>query len=232
MERRFEPLGGGMEIAVTDDYGFGADAFLLARFAAPRPGERVVDLGTGCGILPLLFLQDPAVPWVSGLELQPQAVDLARSSLEHNGLSGRGEIRQGDWADPPFDRESFRLAVCNPPYFLPGGGKPSGSPAVDLARRERPGALRQVTAAAARLLQYGGRFCLCHRPQRLADVLEALRGAGLEPKRLRPVQQREGLAPWLVLLEARKGGRPGLVWEAVWRMDDPALQRLLYNKEY
>lgn len=228
---RFEPLGGGVDAAVSETAGFGVDAFLLARFAAPRPGERIADLGTGCGILPLLFLKDPSIPWVSGLELQEEAVALARLSLQRNGWEDRAEIVQGDWASPPLPRESYRLVVCNPPYFPPGSGRRSEAPQAELARHERPGTLRQVTAAAARLLQYGGRFCLCHRPQRLADVLEALRGAGLELKRLRPVQQREGEAPWLLLIEAKKGGNPGLAWEAAWRMEEPALQHMLYDMD-
>lgn len=231
MAIRWESLGKGARVAVTPAYGFGADALLLARFASPRAGERVVDLGTGCGILPLLFLRSPAVPWVTGLEIQPEAAALARLSVEHSGFADRAEIVVGDWDCPPLAPESYRLAVCNPPYFPPGSGGVSASPAVRLARHETPGALEKAARAASRLLQPGGRFCLCHRPERLADVLAALRGAGLEPKRLRPVQQREGRAPWLVLAEGKKGGKPGLSWEAAWCMDDPVLQGELYNKE-
>lgn len=90
MAIRYEPLDGGMAVAVDDFCGFGADALFLARFASPRPGERVVDLGTGCGILPVLLLRDSAAAHVTGVEIQPAAAALARRSVARSGLDGFG----------------------------------------------------------------------------------------------------------------------------------------------
>ena len=201
-----------MAVAVDDFCGFGADALFLARFASPRPGERVVDLGTGCGILPVLLLRDSAAAHVTGVEIQPAAAALARRSVARSGLDGRAAVLCASWTDLDglLPREGFHLVVCNPPYFPPGSGRESASPAARLARHEQPGTLDEVVAAASRLLRFGGRFCLCHRPERLADVVAALRRRGLEPKRLRMVQHDAAGAPGLVLLECRRGGKPGL----------------------
>ena len=107
---------------------------------------------------------------------------------------------------------SFRRVVCNPPYFPPDSGGVSRDPASLIARHEQEDTLDSLCEAAAWLLQSGGSFCLCHRPERLAAVLTALTRHRLEPKRLQPVQKRADTAPWLFLLEARYDGRPGLTW--------------------
>lgn len=213
---RYEHLGGGAFAAVTPDYTFGEDALRLARFAAPRAGERICDLGTGCGILAVLLLREGAES-AAVVDIQPEAVRLAALSLEKSGFAGRYRAVCADWAvlaESGLPREGFDRVVCNPPYFPAGsGGVPAGE-ARRIARHEEAGALPAACRAAARLLRFGGRFCLCHRPERLIDVTENLRAAGLEPKRLRPVCRRAGDAPWLFLLEARRGGKPGLLWEA------------------
>ena len=232
LKRRYEPLDGGMAVAVDDFCGFGADALFLARFASPRPGERVVDLGTGCGILPVLLLRDSAAAHVTGVEIQPAAAALARRSVARSGLDGRAAVLCASWTDLDglLPREGFHLVVCNPPYFPPGSGRESASPAARLARHEQPGTLDEVVAAASRLLRFGGRFCLCHRPERLADVVAALRRRGLEPKRLLTVQGAAASAPWLLLLEAKKGGKPGLRWEPPWLQDQPAHRQEIYGR--
>lgn len=158
MAIRYEPLDGGMAVAVDDFCGFGADALFLARFASPRPGERVVDLGTGCGILPVLLLRDSAAAHVTGVEIQPAAAALARRSVARSGLDGRAAVLCASWTDLDglLPREGFHLVVCNPPYFPPGSGRESASPAARLARHEQLGTLDEVVAAASRLLRFGG----------------------------------------------------------------------------
>ena len=99
MAIRYEPLDGGMAVAVDDFCGFGADALFLARFASPRSGERVVDLGTGCGILPVLLLRDSAAAHVTGVEIQPAAAALARRSVARSGLDGRAAVLCASWTD-------------------------------------------------------------------------------------------------------------------------------------
>lgn len=214
---RYEDLGGGAFAAVTREHTFGEDALRLARFAAPRTGERVCDLGTGCGILAVLFLRDTGAASVTAVDIQPAAVRLAELSLEKSGFAGRYRTVCADWAaleESDLPREGFDRVVCNPPYFPAGSGGVSTGEARRTARHEGTDTLSSLCGAAARLLRFGGRFCLCHRPERLVDVTAALRAAGLEPKRLRPVCRRADDAPWLFLLEARKGGKPGLTWEA------------------
>ncbi len=233
MKERFEPLGGGIELAVNEEHGFGLDALLLARFTSPKPGERVCDLGAGCGILSFLFLRDGLAGPVTGVEVQPAAVALARRSAARNHLEDRAIFLCASWEAPESlpPADSFDRVVCNPPYFAGGSGAQSAAQAARLARHERQGTLRAVCAAASRLLKNSGRFCLCHRPERLADVLEALRSERLEPKRLCHVQQRADAAPWLLLIEAIKDAGPGVKILPPWRMDDPVLQSELYNRD-
>lgn len=207
-----EPLG-RLSIAVSENHRFGIDALLLADFAAPKARERVCDLGTGCGVLPLLFCQQPHPPaHVTGVELQPEAAALLAHSVREADLAARITVVTGDLRQPELlPQASFDRVTCNPPYFSPDSGHISRSEASRVARHEGVGCtLTDVVAAAQRLLRYGGSFCLCHRPERLCDVLTALHAAGLEPKRLTLVQKNEDSAPWLLLCEAKKGGRPGL----------------------
>ena len=115
------------------------------------------------------------------------------------------QIRHG------FPTGRFDLAVCNPPYYPPGSGKTAADPSRQIARSETEASLTDICAAAAYLLRWGGKFCLVHKPERLADVICALRDAGMEPKQLRFVQNRAETAPSLLLIEGCRGGRPGLV---------------------
>ena len=108
-------------------------------------------------------------------------------------------------------RAQYDLVACNPPYFT--AGQKSPDPRRAAARHEGGCTLEDVAAAAARALRYGGRFALCHRPDQLARVFAVLAAAGLEPKRLAFAKNAPGGRPWLFLLEARRGGKPGLVVE-------------------
>ncbi len=223
----FETLSGGTRIFVSRDHKFGTDAFLLARFAAPKPADRVCDLGSGCGIIPLIWLdRNPRLPSVHALELQSQGVELMELSRKENGLENRffpyeGDLRRLEDLKTQLPAAGFSLVTCNPPYKAAGSGVPCPGQARLTARHEVSCTLEEVCRAAARLLRFGGRFCLCHRPERLTDVLCALRQAGLEPKRLRLVQQREGAAPWLLLAEGRKGSKPFLRVEPPLTVENP-----------
>ena len=213
MEReRLEQLGGGIGVLVTEAYHFSADALLLASFAAPGRRERVCDLGTGCGIIPLLWCRTEPPERIDALELQPAAA-LARRSVAYNRLEDRVHIICGDWAQVTdrLPAGSYDRVTCNPPYYPAGSGGVSQTAAARAARHESGASSMEGAArAAAVLLRNGGVFCLCHRPQRLCDLLSVLRHAGMEPKRLRFVQHRADTAPWLVLCEAKKSGRTGV----------------------
>lgn len=221
---RWEPigrLGPGGGVYVTPQYSFGVDAMLLSQFAAPRGQTKICELGTGCGIIPLLWCGGH--PWmrrrpleVTAVEIQSAAAALATRSIARNGLSEKIRVLCADWRqlDGKLPAGSFERVVCNPPYFSAGSGGVSEDEARRIARHESgPEALQEVCNVAARLLQNGGTFCLCHLPSRLCDVLTALREAGLEPKRLQLVQQAGDATPFLLLCEAKKGGKPGLQTE-------------------
>ena len=135
--------------------------------------------------------------------------------MERCGLSQLISVVQGDIRDLPSipGMEDLHLISCNPPYQAAGAGIPSQGQQEQLARHEFTCTLEDVARVARRRLRWGGRLCICQRPQRLADAMVVFREYGLEPKRLRLVQQRPEKAPFLFLLEARRGGNPGLVVE-------------------
>ncbi len=209
---RWEPLTREGRVLVTKEHGFGTDTILLARFAAPRAGERAAELGAGCGAASLLWCLSSGEVRVDAVELQEKACGLLRRSVAENRLEERLAVHHADLRalEGVLDAGRCDLVACNPPYQPAGSGKASDDPARRMARHEETCTLREIAQAAGRLLRFGGRFCLCQRPERLCDVLLALREASLEPKRLRFVQQREGSAPNLFLAEGKKGARPGL----------------------
>ena len=187
----------------------GTDSFLLSSLPRLSSGLRVCDLGCGTGLLGLLLLQrQPDLR----VDIQPRAIALAEKAAVENGLTDRltfqcadlRQIRHG------FPTGCFDLAVCNPPYYPPGSGKTSADASRRTARSETQASLTDICAAAAYLLRWGGKFCLVHKPERLADVICALRDAGMEPKRLRFVQNRAETAPSLFLIEGCRGGKPGV----------------------
>lgn len=188
----------------------GLDSFVLSSLPRLKPGMRVCDLGCGTGLLALLLLQRQRSLTVTGLDIQPEAVRLGALAASENGLSDRLTFRLEDLRETVLPAGTFDLVVCNPPYFPPSSGPPPRGESRRTARTEASCTLEDVCRAASRLLRWGGSFCLVHKPERLADLLCALRQAGAEPKRLRLVCVRPERAPSLVLAEARRGGRPGL----------------------
>jgi tRNA1(Val) A37 N6-methylase TrmN6 len=214
----WEALAPGGYRFVYDDALFrpGTDTFLLSSLPRLKPGLRVCDLGCGTGLLGLLLLQRQPALSVTGVDILPEAIALAEQAAVENGLTDRLTFRQGDLrqARDLFPPGSFDLVVCNPPYYPPTSGKLSADSALRAARSEVSCTLEDVCQAAAHLLRWGGSFCLVHKPERLADLCCALRAAGLEPKRLREVCKQAGSAPSLLLMEGRRGGKPGLTIQA------------------
>ena len=199
----------------------GLDSFLLASLPGLRPGMRVCDLGCGTGLLGLLLLQRQRELTVTGLDIQPEAVRLGELAAAENRLEDRLAFRLEDLRETGLAAGSFDLVICNPPYFPPGSGLPPEDAARRTARTEEACTLEDICRTAGRLLRWGGAFCLVHKPERLTDLLCAPRGSGLEPKRLRLVSARPERAPSLVLLEARRGGRPGLRVEVPLILENP-----------
>ena len=184
-------------------FPLGGDTLALGAFATLKAGWRVCDLGTGSGALLLLLAGREQRLALTGVELDPRSVQTARDNLAQNGLAGT--VIQGDLRQVPLPAGAFDLVVSNPPYFPVGAGKPGA-----LGRGEEWCTLEELCARAGNLVKNGGRFALCHRPERLCDLLCALRANRLEPKRLELVSHDRDHPPSLVLVEAVKQGRPGL----------------------
>lgn len=184
-------------------FPLGGDSLALGEFATVKPRQRVCDLGTGSGALLLLLARRAERLSLTGVELDPLSVRTARHNLEQNGLAS--EIVEGDFRQVALPAGSFDLVISNPPYFPINTGTSGGC-----FRSEETCTLEELCAAAARLVKNGGRFALCHRPERLTDVLCALRAHALEPKRLKLISHTPGYPPSLILAEALRQGKPGL----------------------
>lgn len=208
-EFTFEKLRNEIEICVSKEHKFGTDAFLLADFAAPRHKDRVCDLGTGCGIIPLLMFISFAPKIIYGVDIQRQAIEQFNISVEKNGLKNIVPIcadLKKLWQDAPLGQ--LDLVTCNPPYKADGAGLQTLSESQRIARHEVLCDIYDVCEAASRLLKFGGRLCLCNRPERLADVISAMKENDIEPKSLRFVCKEPQSTPWLFLIEGKKGGKP------------------------
>lgn len=208
-----EPLGNGIKIYVSDSYHFSTDTILLADFSKPTGRKKCVELGTGCGTIPLLWCRQNKNLDISAIEIQEIACKLALKSVELNKLENNIKIINADLKDLkgilPFG--SFDIVACNPPYKIGGGGIINPENAKQIARHETECTLDDICRTASNLLQFGGKFCICQRPERLADVMESMRKFSIEPKRLRLVQQRINKSPKLFLLEGRRGGKRGFL---------------------
>ena len=214
----YELINGKLKICTSNEHKFGTDAFLLSDFAQVKRKDRCVDLGTGCGIIPLLWFREmedaPQVAY--GVDIQPQAIQQMKLTVEACDLQNRLIPVEGDLKDlsPQLPADSFTLVTCNPPYKATNTGILNEADAHTIARHEILCNINDVCRAAARLLKFGGRLCICQRPERLLDTLEAMRNNKIEPKRLRFVQKKGDTAPWLFLVEGKKGSAPYLKVEA------------------
>lgn len=195
------------------------DAFLLGAFARPRAREVVCDLGAGTGLIGLLLLAREPSLMLHNVELQAAPLRLAQRTAQENSLAVEQHLADLRHLEGVLHAGSFDYVVSNPPYFQPRRGRASPDAVRRTAREESTCSLEELCTAAARLLRWGGRFALVHRPERLCDLMVNLRRHGLEPKRLRLVQHTAGAAPSLVLVESRRGGKPSL------RVEPPLILR-------
>lgn len=191
---------------------FGMDAVLLAGFSMASTGDRVLDMGSGNGIIPLMIHARYQPSSVIGLEIQEANVDMSRRSISLNGLDGVIEIRHGDIreADQLLPLSSFDLVTCNPPYMDVGKGLKNELSAKTIARHEVLCTLEDVIRSAARLTRVGGRFCMVHKPHRLVEIITLLRQYKMEPKRLQMVHPSQDSDANMVLIEAIRHGKPWL----------------------
>ena len=189
---------------------FGMDAVLLCGFAHAGQEDRLLDMGTGTGIIPLLMEARYHCAHLAGLEVQAESADMARRSVALNDLSERIEIITGDIkeADTYFPSASFDCITCNPPYMIGNHGLTNPEAPKAIARHEILCTLEDVVRQAAKLLKPGGHFFLVHRPFRLPEIMTTMSQYKLEPKRMQLVYPYVDKEPNMVLLEATRGGRP------------------------
>ena len=206
--------GGPRFRQAENSFRLSTDSVLLAHFAAGVRAKTVLDLGCGAGVLTVLLHVSHPDAQISGIEIQPASAALCRENLAENGFDADG-ILTGDLREYRglFPAGAWDLTISNPPYFAADSGYTAPRESRATARDERTCTLEDLCAAAAYLTRWGGSFCMVHRPERLSEIFCTLSAHGLEPKRLRTVQHRESGAPNLVLVEARRGGKPGLTIE-------------------
>ena len=194
---------------------FGMDAVLLSGYARAREGDRVIDLGTGTGIIPILMEAKTKASELIGLEIQPESADMARRSVELNHLENKIQIVTGDikQASDLFGAAVFDVVTSNPPYMTEHHGITNEKSPKAIARHELLCTLEDVIGQAAKLLRPGGSFYMVHRPFRLVDIMVLMREYHLEPKRMKLVYPYVDKDPNMVLIEALRGGRPRLTVE-------------------
>ena len=212
-ERMDDLQRGGLRIIQRESgFRFGTDAVLLADFAAAKRGERVCDMGTGTGVLPLLIAARAEGTTFDAFEAQGDVADMAWRSVQLNALEARIRIHHADCREAAriIGHGVCSLVVTNPPYTAAGAGLVSPDGGRAMARSDSDCPLPEWMAACARVLKNGGRLCCVFPAPRFLQLCDAMRAARVEPKRVRFVAARADAAPKLVLVEGHKGGRPGL----------------------
>ena len=215
MDLRFDETGFG-DIGIfqaPEEFCYGVDAVLLADFAAKAANKkkncRIMDLGTGTGIIPLILSHKTKAPYIAGLEVQDHSFSLVQKNIAYNHLENRIHGFQGDVSAFSLEdemAETFDVVTSNPPYFVGGGGIESKNPAKSIARHETTGSLNDFVRLAAKLLKDKGDFYMVHRPSRLVDICQCCRSHKLEPKELRFVSGKPMEKPNILLIHCVKHG--------------------------
>ncbi|WP_373215725.1 tRNA1(Val) (adenine(37)-N6)-methyltransferase [Ruminococcus sp. 5_1_39BFAA] len=213
---RVDDLQNGYYIIQNPEkFCFGMDAVLLSGFARIKKGERVLDMGTGTGIIPILLASKTQGEHFTGLEIQEECAEMALRSVQYNGLENKIGITQGDIKEAAgiFGAASFHVVTCNPPYMIGQHGLTNPHMPKAIARHEILCTLEDVVSQAAKVLCDRGRFYMVHRPFRLTEIMNVLTRYKLEPKRMQLVYPYIDREPNMVLIEALKGGNPRITVE-------------------
>lgn len=237
---RTEALATNLNIYVSEAHIFTSDAIVLASFCAPRHKDKCCDLGTGNGIIPLLWLRDFKPKEITGVELSDSAVNLLNKTLTENNIEDKIKVIHHDLRTLKgvLPNEYYDIVSINPPYKKLGTGIVNTETDYQNARHEFTCTLDDCAKAASLLLKFGGRFCICQRPERLPDIFEAMRKFKIEPKSMREVIQRPGKEPSLVLVEGKKGSAPGFRISAPLILEDesgnytPEAEELFHSYKY
>lgn len=214
-ERVDDLVRDGMRIIQRpDQFCFSIDSVLLAHFVRIHAKDRIIDLGTGTGVIPLLLTAFGAKQ-VTGIERNPVMADLAKRNVEGNGKTAEIHIVEGDYckASSFFPSGAFTAAVVNPPYREIGTGRVNERAGVAAACHELTASLSDVFQAARYLLSFGGRLYMVHRADRFCDLVVEGRAHGMEMKRVRFIQSHKGENAVRVLAEWKYGGRSGVTIE-------------------
>jgi tRNA1Val (adenine37-N6)-methyltransferase len=207
-------VGGLKMIQAEDGYRFSLDPFLLADFSSVRRGDTVADLGTASGVLPLLIATTTEAAVVVGVEVQESLYERAVRNVALNRLNGRIDVKLLDVRDisktGDFKSDSFDVVVMNPPYRTPLAGRVSAGNERAACRHELNGNIADFLQSAKWLLRHGGSVNIIFLAERLPELLQEMMVCGLEPKRMRMVHSDHERGAHLILVEGRKGGRPGL----------------------
>ena len=208
---RFDDLqrNGYKIIQNPQKFCFGMDAVLLSGFARVKKTERVIDLGTGTGIIPILLEAKTPGEHFTGLEIQPESADMAARSVRYNGLEDRISIVTGDIKDAAnlFGASSFDVVTSNPPYMTKEHGLVNDADAKTIARHEVLCSLEDLISQTAKLLKPNGRCYFVHRPFRLVEILSMMSAYQVEPKRIQFVYPYVDKEPNMVLIEGLLGGK-------------------------
>ena len=225
---RFDDLerNGYHIIQNPEKFCFGMDAVLLSGFAKVKPGEKVLDMCTGTGIIPILLAAKTEAAHIYACEIQPESADMATRSVRANGLEERITVEVGDVKEAfrHYGKKSMNVVTCNPPYMPVGKGLANPESAKAIARHEVMCTLDDVCEQASAVLTDNGRFFMVHRPGRLTEIMLSLTKYKLEPKRMKFVQPFADKKPNMVLIEAVKcGGRELIIEEPVIVFSEPGV---------
>ena len=197
-------------IQSREGYRFSIDAILLSEFVTIRPGDIVVDFGTGCGVMPLILLVTKPVGYAVGLEIQAELASQAARNARLNGLDKKMKVVLGDIKNPPLAEQSADVIICNPPYRQVKNGRINPDVRKAIARHEILASIDDILRAAKRVLKKKGRLALIYPSVRLVDILVAMRRFELEPKIIQINHPNLESGAKLALIEATLRGRPGL----------------------
>jgi tRNA1Val (adenine37-N6)-methyltransferase len=197
-------------IQSKNGYRFSIDAVLLSDFVSIRPGDIVVDLGTGCGVILLMLLLTKPFEYGFGLEIQKDLAGQAARNALLNGLSGKMGIITGDIKHLPIKKNSADVVLCNPPYRQANSGRINPDPRRAIARHEILLSVDQLLEAARNLLKKKGKLAIIYPAERLVDIMLRMRRVNLEPKRIQVIYPSLESCSKLVLVEALAGSKPGL----------------------
>lgn len=196
----------------TDGYRFSLDAVILAWHVRPAVNASVVDIGTGCGIIPLILAYRHKNISIEGVEIQPQLAALARENVTSNNMTNCINIHCEDIAHAVTKMPAGKidLVTCNPPFRKSAAGRVSPDPERAIARHEIKTTLAEIIAATRKLLKPQGEFAAVYPATRMTDIITAMRQADIEPKVLRMIHSRTGDPAKLFLIKGKKNGHTGI----------------------